>query len=61
MMLAILDVKMLILSRHIHSHINPYGLFPLGFDKTTGHYSDVLEIDSHDQDRMPDGIYEKST
>jgi TnpA family transposase len=45
-----------------HSHINPYGLFPLDLTKRLGITADVLEIDSHDEDEatMPDEIYQKS-
>jgi len=45
-----------------HSHINPYGLFPLDLTKRLGITADVLEIYSHDEDEstMPDEIYDKS-
>lgn len=43
-----------------HSHINPYGLFPLDLTKRLGITADVLEIDSIDEDKnaMPDEEYE---
>lgn len=45
-----------------HSHINPYGLFPLDLTKRLGITADVLEIDNYDGDEatMPDEVYEKS-
>ena len=45
-----------------HSHINPYGLFPLDLTKWLGIAADVLEIDSHDEDEdiIPDEVYENS-
>lgn len=45
-----------------HSHINPYGLFPLDLTKRLGITTDLLEIDNSDDDEatMPDEIYEKS-
>jgi TnpA family transposase len=44
-----------------HSHINPYGLFPLDLTKRLGITADVLEIDSHEEDEaMSDKVYEKS-
>jgi TnpA family transposase len=45
-----------------HSHINPYGLFPLDLTKRLGIMADVLEIDNYDEDKatMSDEVYEKS-
>lgn len=45
-----------------HSHINPYGLFPLDLTKRLGITADVMGIDSYDEDKttMPDEVYEKS-
>jgi hypothetical protein len=45
-----------------HSHINPYGLFPLDLTKRLGITADVLEINNYDEDKatMPDEAYEKS-
>ena len=45
-----------------HSHINPYGLFPLDLTKRLGITADVLEMDDYDEDEvtMLDEVYEKS-
>ena len=45
-----------------HSHINPYGLFPLDLSKRLGIIADVLKLDNYDKDEatVPDEIYEKS-
>jgi TnpA family transposase len=45
-----------------HSHINPYGLFPLDLTKRLGITADVLEMGNHDEDEatIPDEMYEES-
>lgn len=45
-----------------HSHINPYGLFPLDLTKRLGITADALEMDSYseDEDAMTDEVYDKS-
>ena len=45
-----------------HSHINPYGLFPLDLTKRLGISADVLELDSESayQMTLSDEVYEKS-
>src|SRR3990167_8074348 len=45
-----------------HSHINPYGLFPLDLSKRLGIVTEILDIDSRDEDEdiIPDEVYEKS-
>jgi hypothetical protein len=35
-----------------HSHINPYGLFPLDLSKRLGIMADVFELDGHDQNKI---------
>ena len=34
-----------------HSHINPYGLFPLDLSKRLGITGDALEMDSYNEDK----------
>lgn len=45
-----------------HSHINPYGLFPLDLTKRLGITADELEMENYneDEDAMTDEVYDKS-